>query len=121
MGRAGLCGLGNLLAGAAMIGAVFAGNPILAIMLISLAVMATMFTLGAAWATCLDIGGSHVSVVSATMNTAGQIGAIFSPLMVTWLLARYGDWNAPILAIGGLFILGAACWCFVDPGDRVFD
>jgi MFS family permease len=99
---------------------VFTGNPIVAIMLISLAVMATMFTLGAAWATCLDLGGPHVGVVSATMNTAGQIGAIFSPLLVTWILASCGDWNAPVLAMGGLFIVGAACWCLVDPGERIF-
>ncbi len=121
LGRAGLCCLGNLLAGAAMIGAVFTANPIVAIALISLAVMATMFTLAAAWAICLDIGGSHAGVVSATMNTAGQIGSIFSPLLVTWLLARGGDWNAPVLAIGGLFVLGAASWCLVDPRDRVFE
>ena len=120
LGRSGLCCLGNLLAGVAMIGAVFTSSPIAAILLISLAVMATMFTLGAAWATCLDIGGSHVSVVSATMNTAGQIGAIFSPPLVTWLLAWYGDWNAPVLVIGVMFIVGAACWCLVDPRDRVF-
>ena len=120
LGRAGLCCLGNLLAGAAMVGVVFTTNPILAIALISLAVTATMFTLAASWAICLDIGGEHPGVVSATMNTAGQIGSIFSPLLVTWLLARGGNWDAPVLAIGALFFMGAACWCLVDPRDRVF-
>ncbi len=104
-----------------MISVVFTENPIVAIVLISLAVTFTMFTLAASWAICLDIGGSHVGVVSATMNTAGQIGSIFSPPLVTWLLARGGDWNAPVLAIGAFFILGAACWCLVDPRDRVLD
>ena len=121
LGRAGVSGLGNLLAGIAMIAATRTHDPHLAIGLISLAVAATMFTLGATWGTCLDIGGPHVGVVSAAMNTAGQIGSFFSPLLVTWLLAKYGDWNVPVLAIGGLFLAGAACWCVIDPRDRVFE
>ncbi len=119
-GRAGIAGLGNLLAGLAMIGAAFAHDPYLAIGLISLAVGATMFTLGATWATCIDLGGPHVAVVSATMNTAGQIGSVGGPLLVTWLLKLTGDWNTPVLAIGCLFLIGAACWGRIDPRDRVF-
>ena len=120
-GRAGVAGLGNLFAGGAMISATLVPNPVAAICLISLAVTATMFTLGATWSTCQDIGGQHVGVVSAAMNTAGQLGAIGGPPMVTFLLARYGDWNAPVLAIGGLFLVGATMWCFIDPRDRVFE
>ena len=118
-GRAGISGLGNLFAGTAMIGAAFAPNPYLAIGLISLAVAATMFTLAATWATCLDIGGAHVGVVSAAMNTTGQLGAVGGPLMVTWLLQRFGDWNAPVVAIGCLLMAGAGCWCRINPRDRV--
>ena len=121
LGRAGVSGVGNLLAGLAMIAATQVHNPHAAIGLISVSVAATMFTLGATWGTCLDIGGAHVGVVSAAMNTAGQIGSFFSPLLVTWLLARYGDWNIPVLAIGGLFLVGATCWLAIDPRDRVFE
>jgi MFS family permease len=121
IGRAGVSGLGNLVAGISMIGAAFAHDPHLAIGLISLAVASTMFTLGATWGTCLDIGGRHVGVVSAAMNTAGQIGSFFCPPLVTAMLAYYGDWNAPVLAIGGLFLVGALCWCLIDARDRVFE
>ena len=120
LGRAGVAGLGNLLAGIAMIGATQVHNPYAAIGLISLSVTLTMFTLGATWGTCLDIGGAHVGVVSAAMNTAGQIGSVFGPLLVTTLLARTGDWNTPIFVIGGLFLAGATCWLVIDPRDRVF-
>lgn len=121
LGRAGISGLGNLVAGICMISAAFVHHPIAAICLISAAVASTMFTLGATWSTCIDIGGRHVSVVSAAMNTAGQIGSFFCPPLVTALLAHYGDWNAPVLAIGGLFLFGALCWCVIDPRDRVFE
>jgi hypothetical protein len=39
---------------------------------------------------------------------------------VTGLLHLCGDWNAPVFAIGGLFLLGALCWCLIDPRDRIF-
>jgi ACS family glucarate transporter-like MFS transporter len=121
IGRAGVSGLGNLVAGICMISAACVHSPTLAIALISLSVASTMFTLGATWGTCLDIGGRHVGVVSAAMNTAGQVGSFFCPPLVTALLAHYGDWNAPVLAIGGLFLAGALCWCVIDPRDRVFE
>lgn len=120
-GRAGVGLCGNLLSALALFGAALAPNPIIAIGLISLAVTSAMFTLGAQWAVCQEIGGQHVGVVSAAMNTAGQIGAIGGPPMVTWLLKVYGDWNAPVLAIGALFVVGAACWLFIDPREKVFE
>lgn len=120
-GRAVVSGVGNLFAGLAMIGATQAHDPYVAIGLISVAVASTMFTLGATWGTCLDIGGVHVGVVSAAMNTCGQIGSIGGPHLVTGLLALRGEWNDPILVIGLLFVAGATCWLFIDPRDRVFE
>jgi len=55
------------------------------------------------------------------MNTSGQIGSVLSPLMVTFLLNRLGDWNAPLFVMGGLFLVGAFFWCLIDPRKRVFD
>jgi MFS family permease len=121
LGRAGVSGAGNLLAGLAMIAAALVHQPVLAVLLISLSVAATMATLGATWSTCLDIGGRHVGVVSAAMNTSGNLGNVIAPPLVTFLLARFHDWNAPVLAIGGLFLIAALCWTAIDPRDRVFD
>lgn len=121
LGRAGIGFAGNLVAGVAMIAATQVHQPVPAIVLISLAVALTMGTLGAQWGTALDIGGAHVGVVSAAMNTTGQTGAILGPPAIIWLLRHFGDWNAPVLAIGIIFLVGAVCWCFIDPRDRVFD
>ncbi len=120
-GRAGVAALGNFVAGLAMIAATLVHNPVGAIVLISLAVAATMATLGAQWGTALDVGGAHVAVVGAAMNSTGQFGAIFAPPIVVWLLRHFGDWNAPVLAIGGVCLVGTLCWCFVDPRDKVFE
>jgi len=121
LGRAGVGAAAYGLAGGAMILAGLVTQPALAAWLIAVALGASMFTLGASWSTCLDIGGRHAGVVSAAMNTSGQIGSVISPLMVTFLLNRLGDWNAPLLVMGGLFLVGAVCWWLIDAHKPVFD
>ncbi|MDD4869390.1 MAG: MFS transporter [Kiritimatiellae bacterium] len=122
--RVGRCAVGAIayvLAGGAMILAGLAHQPLLAATLIALAVAASMFTLGASWSTCLDIGGNHAGVISAAMNTSGALSSVLSPLLVTWLLRLYGDWNVPLYVMGGLFLMGAVCWSLIDPRKRIFD
>ncbi|MBP8259681.1 MAG: MFS transporter [Verrucomicrobia bacterium] len=121
IGRAGVGAAAYVVAGGAMILAGVVPQPALAAWLIAVALGASMFTLGPSWSTCLDIGGSHAGVVSAAMNTSGQIGSVLSPIMVTFLLAQVGDWNAPLFVMGGLFMVGAVSWGFVNPRDKIFD
>ncbi len=119
----GRCGVGAAGYGLAMV-AMFAGamveNPVVAAILIAIAVAACMFTLGAAWSVCIDIGGNHSGVVSAAMNTAGQVGGFLSPIVVTYLVERYHMWSAPIYLMAGLFLVGTIAWLLVDPRERVF-
>lgn len=121
IGRSGVGAAAYVLAGGAMIFAAFTHQPVLAAILISLALAASMFTLGASWSTCQDIGGNHAGVVSAVMNTSGQIGSVLSPLVVTSLLQWFGSWNAPLVVMGGLFLMGAVAWLCVDPRKQIFD
>jgi ACS family glucarate transporter-like MFS transporter len=121
--RLGRCGVGSLayvLAGGSMIAAGIVAQPVIAATLFAVAVAMSMFILGAAWSTCLDIGGNHAGVVSAAMNTSGQVGSILSPLMVTFFLKQTGDWNVPLFVMGTLFLVGAVAWAFIDPRKRVF-
>lgn len=121
VGRASVGVIGNLAAGLAMTAAGFAQNPYVAVTLMAISIASTMFILGAQWSACQDIGGAHVGVISAIMNTAGQVGAIFGPPAVTALLAYFGNWNAPIFAIAGTFMVAAVCWLFIDPNKKVFE
>lgn len=120
VGRVGVGAASYLVAGLAMILATTTHQPVLAAWCISIALAASMFTLGASWGTVIDIGGSHAAVVGAAMNTSGQIGSVFSPLLVVWLQKHY-DWNAPLLCIGGLFLMGAVAWLFINPNKKVFE
>ena len=120
-GRSGVGAVAYAVVGVALFAAGLSHHPVLAAVLISIGLAANMFTLGAAWSTCLDIGGNHSGVVSAAMNTSGQLGAVLSPLLVTGTCKYFGDWNAPLFLMGALFLLGAVCWLFINPNRCIFD
>ncbi|MEA2632206.1 MAG: hypothetical protein QOE66_2425 [Chloroflexota bacterium] len=121
--RWGRCGVGFAslaIAGGALIAGATVENPLLAALLIALAGAADSFLLGAAWGTCLDIAGPHAGLVTASMNTAGQVGAVLCPIVFARFLERTPeDWTTPIYIAGGLFLAGAICWLFVDPSRPI--
>lgn len=122
--RIGRCGVGAVayaVAGVAMFLAATTTHPMACVWLFSVSVASAMFILGAAWATCIDIGGSHSGIVSATMNTAGGLAALCVPPLTIWLKNHYTSWNAPLFVMSALFAIGVACWCVIDPRKRVFD
>jgi ACS family glucarate transporter-like MFS transporter len=120
-GRAFLGGTAYLIAGVAMIAGTAAADPTTAAVLISVSTAASMFTLAAAWGTCLDIGGNNAAVVSAAMNTSGQVAGILSPILLAYIVDRFGSWNAPLYIVGILFLVGAGCWCAIDPRKPIFE
>jgi ACS family glucarate transporter-like MFS transporter len=120
MGRSGVGAAGYAVAMVAMFLGAMVEDPMIAGILIAVAVAACMFTLGAAWGVCIDIGGNHSGVVSAAMNTAGQVGGFLCPIVVTGIVERYHLWSAPIYLMAGLFLLGTIAWLTLDPRERVF-
>jgi ACS family glucarate transporter-like MFS transporter len=119
LGRSGVAVAGYAVAGAAMFGSVVSTTPVMAASLIAVAVAASMFTLSASWAACIDIGREHTAVLSAAMNTTGQIGSILSPVVTGWVVTHFSNWQTPLLIMGGLYILSAMLWVLVDPRKRL--
>ena len=122
--RVGRCGLGAaayILTGLSLIAAGRAPSPILAAGLIAVATGLAMFTLGAAWATAIEMGGNHVGVVGGTMNSVGNLVAMLNPLIVAYSVEWFASWDLPLYVMGGLFLVGAACWGAIDPRRRVFE
>jgi MFS family permease len=118
-GRSAVSVAGYTLAGAAMFASVFSQTPVLAASLIAVAVAASMFTLSATWAACMDIGGEHTAVLSASMNTTGQLGSILSPLITGWMVTRFANWQAPLVIMGCLYLFSALLWIGVDARKRL--
>ena len=119
IGRAGVAFIGYVLAGLAMSASIVSTTPIMAATLIAVAVAASMLTLAASWATCIDMGGEHISILSAAMNTTGQIGSIVSPIVTGWAVTHFSSWQAPLMVMGGLYVVSAILWMLVDPRKRL--
>jgi MFS family permease len=119
--RRGRCGVGFaslLVAGLALMAGAAAEDPLLAALLIAVAGAADSFLLGAAWGVCLDIAGPNAGLVTGAMNTAGQLGAFLSPIILPYLLRDQQsaeDWALPLFIAASLYLAGAVCWLFVDP------
>jgi MFS family permease len=112
-------GLAYAVAALAMFGATGAfESQHLKAVLLAAAGGASMFALAASWATCIEIGESESGIVSATMNTVGQIGGMLSPIVLAWLVERSGAagrWLIPLQIIAALYLLAALSWLFIDP------
>ena len=98
---------------------VFTQTPVMAAIWIAVAVAASMFTLSASWAACMDIGGANTGVLSAAMNTTGQVGSIISPVVTAWVVTQFASWQTPLLIMGGLYVASAVFWLLVDPREKL--
>ncbi len=116
--RIGRCGVGAvayLFAAAAMVFGTETSDGRLAGFLIALGGAASMFTLAPAWATAIELGGRNSAVLSATMNTAGQIGGILSPIVLAYIIDRFGNWRMPLHVLSCLYLIAAICWALIHP------
>jgi len=116
--RIGTCSVGGgayLLAAIFMLAGTLAGDPRLAGTLIAVGGAFSMFTLAPSWATAIGLGGRNTGLLSAVMNTSGQVGGVFSPIVLAFLVDRYGDWSLPLHVLSALYFLAAICWLFIEP------
>ena len=113
LGRSGLSAFAYILAAAAMLTGTLVANGRLAGSLISLGGAASMFTLASAWAVAIELGGRNSAVLSATMNTAGQVGGILSPLVLAYIVDHFGNWDMPLHVLSGLYLMAAVSWMLI--------
>lgn len=114
-GRVAVGSSAYAVAAIAMFAATAAAEARTAAVLIAVAAAASMFTLGASWATAIEIGGRNSGVVSAAMNTSGQVGGILSPILLAFIVERFDDWSLPLFVMGGLYTSAALAWLAIDP------
>ncbi len=115
IGRSGVGAVSLFMASVLLISGTAIENALAAVVLISFALAFSNFLLGASWGACVDMAGSRAGVISACMNTAGQVGGFLSPIITAIIVERYGSWSAPLYLCGALYFIGALCWKLVDP------
>jgi len=116
-GRCSVGFAGYAIAGVAMAVAAGSGNRVVAAVLIAIAAASSMFTLAPSWATCIDIGEHRAGVLSAAMNTSGNIGGFLSPIVLAYLVRAFSNWAIPLYVLAGLYLMAAICWLAIRP-DR---
>lgn len=108
----GIAGL--LLAGISIAATTLVASPLAVITCLSLGYAGITFQQPVVWTACLDIGGTRGGAVSGFMNTAGQLGGALSSAIFGYLVQSYGSYNAPLLPMAALLLLGALLWAKVD-------
>jgi MFS family permease len=114
-GRVAVGSSAYAVAAIAMFAATSAAEARTAAILIAVAAAASMFTLGASWATAIEIGGRNSGIVSAAMNTSGQVGGILSPIVLALIVERFDNWSLPLLVMAVLYTAAALAWLVIDP------
>jgi MFS transporter, ACS family, glucarate transporter len=114
-GRAVIGVVSYVVAAATMLLAAVEQDPRRAAILLAVASASSMFALAAHWAAAIDIGGENSGVLSAGMNTTGQIGSIASPLVAAYMVDHYANWALPLYVMAALYLFTALTWFFVRP------
>jgi len=96
-------------------------NALTAVLVISAGSFFAALASPCAYAMTIDMGGAHVATVNATMNMMGNFGAWAFPILVPWLLARFGNWDAVLIVFGTLYVMGALFWLLLKPEGTIVE
>jgi ACS family glucarate transporter-like MFS transporter len=114
-GTRGIGVVSYMSAAAAMLAGTLASNPRIGGTLIAVGGAFSMFTLAPSWSTAIGLGGRNTALLSSVMNTSGQVGAFFSPLVLGLIVDRTGNWALPLHMLSGLYLMAAVCWLLIRP------
>jgi ACS family glucarate transporter-like MFS transporter len=90
-----------------------AGNKVTAILLLAAAAGCNMFASVTFWAACIELGHEYSGSVAGLMNTFGNLGGFFSPIVTAYIASTFG-WT-PALTLASLVTVGSGlCWLVVD-------
>ena len=120
--RAGRCYLGTFGFGTCAL-LVFASTlaeaPVAKALLLAFALASADLALSAAWAVPLDVAPDHAGVMTGFMNTLGNLGGFFGPIVVGYALDRWQSWAIPFHLTAAIYACGAVAWLFIDPSKPI--
>ncbi|MBI3679501.1 MAG: MFS transporter [Acidobacteria bacterium] len=70
------------------------------------------------WTAAIEIAGRHVGAACGIMNSGGNLGGFFAPLVTPMLARRFG-WAAGLYVGGLMALIGLATWLRIDPERRI--
>src|SRR5687767_700333 len=116
--KVGRCYLGFVAfftCGGLMFGSTLADGAVAKAILLALALASADFGLSAAWAVSLDVAPDHGGVMTGWMNTFGNLGGLFGPVVVGYAIDRWHSWTIPFYIAAAIYVAGALAWLAIDP------
>ncbi|MBE2285273.1 MAG: MFS transporter [Prosthecobacter sp.] len=111
--RQGMAMTALLLCAALIFTAWFVADPVLAVLVISTGMYCAGVVNPCYSATLMTCGGAQTATWSAVTNMCGNFGAASFPILVPWLIAHAGGWDAVLFAFGGIYIIATVFWAFI--------
>ena len=95
-------------------GAFMSVNRYVALAWLALCYAGITFQQPATWTTCVEIGQRYAGAVAGCMNTAAALGGLSSSLIFGYMVQRSGSYDAVLLSMAGLLVIGAVLWLRID-------
>jgi MFS family permease len=86
--------------------------------LLSLALGLASTSEGPFWAAAIDMGGAHVGAAGGILNTGGNLGGFFAPIVTPFIASHFG-WSSGLYSASLIVMLGVLVWFFVDPTKAI--
>ncbi len=93
-------------------------SPALVAAVLALSFGCAASTDGPFWACAIDLGGKYVGAAGGMLNTGGNLGGFFAPV-VTPFIAHYFGWSASLYVGSAIMAAGAVLWLGIDPTERI--
>jgi len=116
--RVGRCSLGCaafLSCAACIVASTIVAAPTARATLLALALASADLALGACWAVPVDIAPDHAGVVTAFMNTFGNLGGLVGPMIIGVAVDRWQTWTFPFYVTAAVYAGGGLAWLAIDP------
>jgi nitrate/nitrite transporter NarK len=97
-----------------------AGNKVTAIFLLAAAAGCNMFASVTFWAACIDLGHEYSGSVAGLMNTFGNLGGFFSPIVTAYIASAFG-WTSALTLAALVTVVSGLCWLAVDSTRGIGD
>ncbi|PYT32311.1 MAG: hypothetical protein DMG57_02270 [Acidobacteria bacterium] len=73
---------------------------------------------GPYWAAAIDAGGEQSGLSGAILNTGGNLGGLFAPVLTPFIASKVG-WSWGLYAGSLIVMIGVATWFFIGTSEHV--
>ena len=118
-GRRTLAVTALTIAGLFTLAAMVSRQQTLSVVFLAVVYGAITFQQSVVFGVCLDIGREHAGAMVGLMNTAAQLGGLVGSVAYGYIVAHFGNYDAPFVPMAAFLFLGAALWLRIDASQQL--